>query len=216
MSLRRLAAALLERVRQVARIRAHARQRPQPETPGDEFQNRRRVVRGVIHGTLARQRRYDDRRHPAPGSPVVPNRRRNVIPESAVLVIGHDDRDFGPELLVVTDSRDDFGDVRIARHYIGVAGMLVQLPNRLVESYLWQGAVVDVSEEVFSVPQVLRAIGAAGRESREIVERLVMRLEVGLLRVVDKRAIRQRLIPASGIPGPGNALLRKRVPYRLE
>lgn len=47
---------LIERLGQIARVLAQARQRFQPKAPGDEFKNRRRIVRCVIHGTLAGER----------------------------------------------------------------------------------------------------------------------------------------------------------------
>jgi len=65
---------------------------------------------------------------------------------------------------------------------------------------------------------MLGAVGGAGRKPRKIVEGLMVRLEIRaavLARVDDAAlffrrtaAVRQRLVPAAGILGPTDVLLR--------
>ena len=57
----------------------------------DEGQNRRRVVAVVIDEAPTGERRDDQGRHPGARPPSIDHRRRDVIPESAVLVVGNDD-----------------------------------------------------------------------------------------------------------------------------
>ena len=59
--------------------------------------------------------------------------------------------------------------------------MLVEAPGRLVERHRRQRAGVDVAQEVLAVLQMLLAIRRARREAREIVERLMVRLEIRAL-----------------------------------
>src|SRR5205085_3217981 len=79
-----------------------------------------------------------------------------------------------------------------------------------------------------AVLEMHRAVGAARREACIVVERLVVRLEIGTARVtlVDDLAVflrrlpavRQREIPGAGIPGPADAFGGERVadgPRRL-
>src|SRR5262245_16880978 len=103
--------------------------------------------------------------------------------------------------------------------------MLVEMADRLVERHLRQRAFVDGGGKVGVVLEVLLSIRLARREAREVVERLVMRLE-GLrarLEGIDDAAllarvapaIPGRVVPAAAVPGPGDAFRRKRVADRL-
>src|SRR3954470_10513348 len=74
----------IERACQIARLLPYARQRCQLKAAGNEFENRRRVVRGVIDVTPFDERRDDQRWHTWTGAPSIARGRRNVVPESAV------------------------------------------------------------------------------------------------------------------------------------
>ena len=111
-------------------------------------------------------------------------------------------------------------EVRIALREIGVARVLVEPAGGLVEHHLRQRPLVDVGEQVVVVLQVLRALGRAGREALEVVERLVVRLEPeAALARVDHRTLVFRSapavggggVPAAGVPGPRHALRAERV-----
>src|SRR5688572_25527573 len=60
------------------------------QTPArlDEFEDGDRLVLGVVDEPLLRERRDDDRRNPLPRPPTVNDRRGDVIPAPAVLVVG--------------------------------------------------------------------------------------------------------------------------------
>ena len=111
--------------------------------------------------------------------------------------------------------------MRVAARDVGVARVLRVAADRLVERHPGQRARVDRREELVAVLQVLRALGRSGRVAREIVERLVVRLEVRArgLAVVDDRAfrlrilpaVRERRVPAARVPRPRDALRGERV-----
>ena len=102
-------------------------------------------------------------------------------------------------------------EVGVALREVGVARVLVEPAGRLVEHHLRQRPLVDVGDQVLVVLQVLRALGRAGREALEVVERLVVRLEPeAALARVDHGALLFRIapavggggVPAAGVPGP--------------
>src|SRR5438067_2701098 len=100
----------LERVRQIACIRAYAGQWLEREAARDELDDRRRIVGRVIDVAALRERRDDDRRNARSRSPTISLGRRNVVPESAVLVVRHDDRRRRPQG-ARPDLRNQFGNV---------------------------------------------------------------------------------------------------------
>src|SRR5215468_3413253 len=81
---------------QVAHVAPDTRQRFEIEPPGDQLQDRRRVVTRVIDEAVLREWRDDDRRNARPGSPAIAPGRWHVVPEAAVLVVGDDDRRARP------------------------------------------------------------------------------------------------------------------------
>src|SRR5438132_578219 len=76
--------------------------------------------------------RRDTRPRPPAVAPAGTRRRRHVIPETAVLVVGDDHRHLRP-LRARAQARKHVGDVLIAPGEIGVAGMLIDAAGRLVE-----------------------------------------------------------------------------------
>src|SRR3954447_9640963 len=98
------------------------------------------------------------------------------------------------------------------------------MTDRLVEGYRRQGAAVDVAQEILAVLQMLGAVRRARREACVIVERLVVRREIGgavgagvddfALFLGRATAIGEPLVPAAGIPGPADALRRQGVADR--
>src|SRR5690349_21115141 len=65
----------IERRREIACRRTHAGKRLEPEATGDEFQDRRRVVHGVIDVAAARVGTDDERGDARAGAPAVAPRR---------------------------------------------------------------------------------------------------------------------------------------------
>ncbi len=88
----------------------------------------------------------------------------------------------------------------IAARHIGVAGMQVQLGDRLVEHDLRQGIVRDVGFEIGEILQMGGLTRGSRREIGEIRHRLVVELE----------ALRNpaggRIRVTAGVPFPGDAL----------
>src|SRR5262245_52893432 len=111
-------------------------------------------------------------------APAGPTRRRDVIPEAAILVIGHDHRHPLP-LRALAQPLKYLGDVIIAPHQVGISWMLCQDTDRLVEGDVGQRAGIDIAQEILAVLEMGGAICGAGRKPRMIIEGLVMRLEVG-------------------------------------
>src|SRR5689334_3092092 len=216
-------AAEVESGREVARPRPYAWQRFQFEAARDEFRDRRRIVRRVIDVAPARERRDDDRGDPGAGTPAVALGRRDMVPEAAVFIVGHDDSHPAP-LRTATEMIQQIGNVQVAAHDVGVARVLGESSRGLVESDLGQRTAIDGGDEIGPVAQMLRAAGRAGGEVREIIERLVMRLEIRTAGgpVVDDRPLRRRLLAAVGqgrvprarVPRPGDILRRERIAYR--
>src|SRR5207253_3739977 len=108
-------------------------------------------------------------------APAWPGRRRHMIPEPAVFVIG-DDHDHARPLRPAPQSLENVGDMGVAAHQVRVGRMLIEAPGRLVEHHSWQAAGVDVTQEVFAIFEMEVAILRAWGEPAEIVEWLVMRL----------------------------------------
>src|SRR5215510_607384 len=101
----------------------------------------------MVDECLLRKRRDDQCRNAVPGSPRTAGRRwRNVIPESSVLVVGHDDERVGP-FAAVLDGVDDARDMLHALEQAGVAGMLVGCADWLDEANPRQLARGKVGEE---------------------------------------------------------------------
>src|ERR1051326_6298123 len=185
------------------------------EGPRNEVEDRRGVGGGVVDETALCVRGDDEGRDPRSRSPAVapaPARgRRHVVPVTAVLVVGQDHQHVGP-LRALLEALEQLSDVDVAALDIGVARMLRQPAGRLVERHLRKLAAVDGGEEILAVFQVALAVRGARRESRVIVERLVVGLEVRAagVPVVDDRAlffgvalaVGERLVPAARVPGP--------------
>src|SRR6202049_4231341 len=153
----------------------------------------------------------DERRNARARSPTIARGGPHVVPESPVLVVGHDDRGRCPKRACL-DPGDQLRDMNIARQDIGVAGVLVKAALWLVERYLWQLAAADACGQLGVILDVRAAVCGAGREACEIIERLVMRPEirravrVGVADLSRRRrllhSVLQRQIPGASIPGP--------------
>ncbi len=147
-----------------------------------------------------------------------------MVPETPVLVVGHDDRDHGPQW-APADAFEDVSNVLVPGEHVGVAGVLVQVTGRFVERHLRQRAGVERLHEVLAVLQVLVAVGGPWCEPHEVVERLMVRLEVDGPRLerVDHAArdvrglhpVGKRPLPRACVPCPRDALGRERVANRL-
>ena len=125
------------------------------------------------------QRRDARRRAPAI-APARAGRRWHVVPEAAVLVVGDDDQHARP-LRPAPQPLENIGDMRVAAQQIGVGGMLIVAPDRLVEHHRREPPRIDVAQEILAVPQMQVAIRRARREPGEIVEGLMVRLEIEAL-----------------------------------
>ncbi len=105
-----------------------------------------------------------------------------MVPESAIFVVSHDDHHVTP-LRALLQERDQLGEMRIAGVDVGVSGMLVQIPLRLVKGHLFEFAFFDGFDEVgagqSTVLEMFGALGGTGSHSGEIVEGLVVILEIG-------------------------------------
>src|SRR6185436_19819461 len=188
-----------EGVAQVADVGAHSGQRLEAEAARDELEDRGRVVEGLVDVPLARERRDDDRgdarARPPAVAPARPLRRRHVVPEAAVLVVGNDDGHPLP-LGRFLQFQQEIIQVLVAARHVRIARMLVQPAHRLVERDLRQRALVDGGGEVVVVLEVLLAVRLARREALVVVERLVVRLEGERARAVrvDHRALLARIL----------------------
>ena len=99
--------------------------------------------------------------------PAIALRRRDVIPEAAVLVIGDDDEHVRP-LRALLEMRDDVGDVRVAGQHVGIARMLVEIALRLVERDLRQLAGIDRLDELGAVQAAIAQMLGARRGARRV------------------------------------------------
>src|SRR6202043_154353 len=90
----------LESRAEIACLFAHAGKRLQIEAPGDEFQDRRGVIGGLVDEAALGVGRDDQRRYSRAGpeaiAPARSVRRRYVVPESSVLIVRDDDRHVVP------------------------------------------------------------------------------------------------------------------------
>ncbi len=161
--------------------------------------------------------RDDQRRDPRAGAPEVALGHGLVVPEAAVLVIGHDDQHVLP-LRAGLQLGDHAGDVRVAVGHAGIARVLVEVALRLVEAHGRQLAGGGVLQELrVEILQVLRAVGRGGGlgriELRVVIEGLVVELEVrrGPGEGAVRGGRRQRRVVAARIPGPAHILLVKQV-----
>src|SRR5438132_241155 len=103
--------------------------------------------------------------------------------------------------------------------------MLRQNADRFVEHDMRQGAGIDVAQKVLAILEMLGAILGARREAREIIERLMVRLEIraavaariddAALLLVRPAAVLQRQVPTARIPSPADVLRRQRIADRL-
>ena len=82
----------IERTIHIVRGRVSRPQRFQSESMLDQSQNRAGVVQRVIDVPVLRIRRDDQRRNPRARPPAIHRRRRDVIPESTVLIVSDDHR----------------------------------------------------------------------------------------------------------------------------
>ncbi len=73
--------------------------------------------------------RNDYRRYANPYSPAIgPDRRRDMIPASAIFIIGDDDRTISPGRTIL-DRSNQIGDMLLAGHFHGITRMLVIDPS---------------------------------------------------------------------------------------
>src|SRR5262245_59991224 len=101
----------------------------------DRLEDRERVVLNVIDERPFGEGRDDQSRNAVAFPPdAVVGWMRNVIPESAVLVIGQNDQRVGP-LGAVLNRVDDARHVLLSREQIGVAGVLVIPAYRFDETH---------------------------------------------------------------------------------
>ena len=112
--------------------RCNTRQHRQTEAAGDEAQDRGCVIGGVIDEMPFGERRNNNRRSPRPRAPAIPLWRRDMIPESAIFVIGDDHQHTLP-LRTLLEVSNEIREVHVARQYIGVSRMLVQIALWLIE-----------------------------------------------------------------------------------
>ena len=91
-------------------------------------------------------------------APAVGLRRRDMIPEAAILVISDDDEHMAP-LRALLESLQQIGGVGVAGRHVAGAGVLVDAAPGLVEGDLRQRALGDVGEEVVEILNVPGAIG---------------------------------------------------------
>src|SRR5262249_42178615 len=136
--------------------------------------------------------------------------RRDVVPEAAVLVVGHNHQHLRPPRAPL-ESLQDLPRVPVARDEVAPARMLVDAAPGLVESDGRQGAAVDVTGEVREVLEVRRAIRGPPLEPGEEREWLVVEAEAALL-----QRPRLRLAPAARVPGPPDAILAEPVADRRQ
>ena len=82
---------------------------------------------------MASEWRDNNSRHSHPNTPTIgPNGRRDVIPASAILVVGDDNGAIFPGLAVL-HGLHQIGDVLLPGHFHGITGMLVVESSRLDE-----------------------------------------------------------------------------------
>src|SRR3954471_14214228 len=112
---------------------------------------------------------------------------------------------------MAADTRNDVSNMAVSGKDVGVARMCVQFCRRFVKRNLRQPAAVNVRHECFPVTQMPFTRSTSRSKPREIVKHLVVRLEVDAVLVVDDGTVRQRAIPAAGVPGPGNLLAGQRI-----
>jgi GGDEF domain-containing protein len=161
----------------------------QVEDPRDQAQDRAGVIDRVVHRALARERRDHQCRHarvPAPSDrPWAAPR----VPPAAVLVDGDDDDHVRP-LRTLLQVLHRPHDMPVAAGDVGVAGMHVEVALRLVEGHRRQLAGARVGEEavarrIVAQPRVAQSprpfLGILRAQADEVVERLVVVLEVGIL-----------------------------------
>src|SRR5580700_2457897 len=100
-----------------------------------------------------------------------------MVPDAAVLVIGHDHQHVAP-LRALLEMRDDIGDVLVAGEHRRIARMLVEVALRLVKGDRRQGSGVDRLYEggavAPAVPEMRLPGVGSGRHVGEIVEWLMM------------------------------------------
>src|SRR5882672_10387624 len=94
-----VSARLLRKIQRVGQV-SHAGPRSgkgfEMETTSQQFDDRRRIVLRAVDVALLRIRRDDERGNARPRSPAIAPGRRDVIPESAVLVVSNDDHSVRP------------------------------------------------------------------------------------------------------------------------
>src|SRR5712692_1644734 len=90
----------VERLAEIARVRAHARERLEAEALRDELDDRGCVVRRLVDEAALGEGGDDDRGDPRSRAPSVApawsRGRRHVVPVAAVLVVGDDHGHPGP------------------------------------------------------------------------------------------------------------------------
>src|SRR4030095_4637631 len=181
-------------------------ERRQPPARLDELEDGDRLVLGVVDEPLLRTRRDDARWDSEPRPPAVDDRRGNVIPSSAMFIVGDDDHDMGPDgaILYGLDQPGHLllagGERRVSRVFIVVADRFHKRDGR-------EAARGQITEEIHLVLEVVPC-GRAGRVLGEVGEGLVVDLEqLG-------RPAGYGVLPATRVPGPRYAALAQPVADR--
>src|SRR5207249_2028233 len=102
------------------------------EAARDELDDGSRIVGRVIDVAALGERRNDDCRDACAWAPAITCGRRNVVPEAAIFVVGHDDNHILP-LRAPAQALEQLGNVSVAAHQIGIAWVLREAARRLVE-----------------------------------------------------------------------------------
>ena len=179
-------------------------ERHQTVTGLDQLQDRCGVVDRMVDEALLGKGRDDDGGNPRARPPFVGRRRRDMVPQPAILVISHDDDAVLPQRAVL-DRLDDPGGVGVTLEDIGITWVLILLADRLEEGDGRQGAGGDVRHHDLLVLQMLRPRGRAVAVFGEIGEGSVMVLEE-LVAMAG-----HRVVPATRIPSPADALVAEAV-----
>src|SRR5512132_4069448 len=98
----------------------------------DRLEDRAEVVGGVIDEAALDREADGDQRDARPRSPTVADRRRDVVPVAAVLVVGDNDQHVAIERAPL-QALDQLAEMSVAIGDVGVTGMQIELADRLVE-----------------------------------------------------------------------------------
>src|SRR5262245_23100218 len=162
--MRRRETSSASRLGEIADVLAHTWQWLETEPIRDQLNNGCRIIRSLFDVTAFSHGRNDQcgnsRSWPPAIAPAASYRRRHVIPEATVLVIG-DDHEHARPLRPAPQSFQDVRKVSISGQQISVGGMLVEPSGRLVECDRWKTAGIDVAHKIVAVPEMQFAVFAA-------------------------------------------------------